>query len=53
MQGDPGTVAGHGAFGALFASVNRAATEYLATTGDLVIDPPTARSARSKPINRS
>jgi hypothetical protein len=33
VQGDPVTVAGHGAFGALFAPVNRAAAGCLTATG--------------------
>jgi hypothetical protein len=53
VQWDPVTVAGDGAFGALFAPVAQAASAHLATAGRLVIDPLMARSSRSRPIIRS
>lgn len=46
MQRDPVTIAGHGAFGALFMLVNHTTSGHLTTAGRLGDRPSTARSAR-------
>jgi hypothetical protein len=53
VQWDPATVAGHGAFGALFARSTGLRPDTSPPQGDFVIDPSTARSERSSPIIRS
>lgn len=50
VQRDAPIIAGHRAFGALFAVVDRAAPSDLAPPRDLLIDPSTERSSSSRPM---